>query len=150
MNQPVPNRTCGECAMCCKMPEIKALAKPAHQWCTHCSTRRGCDIYLERPETCRNFHCGYITQADIGEEWFPLTARMMVTFTPDGQHVFVQVDPSRPDAWRKAPYLQQLKNWARMNNPRGQQIIVAIARRYIVIFPDREVDLGTVAERTRR
>lgn len=142
----VQGRNCDGCAMCCKIPEIKALSKPKGAWCTHCSTRQKCDSYLERPEACRNFHCGYLLQADIGEEWRPLTSRMMITYTEDGQHLFVQVDPTRPDAWRRAPYLQQLKSWARINNPRGQQIIVSVGNRYIVIYPDREEDLGTVGE----
>ena len=130
--------------MCCKLLDIKALEKPAGEWCTHCSTRQKCDIYLERPQTCHNFNCGYMTQAGIGEEWKPTHSRMMINFTGDGQHLFILVDPTRPDAWRKAPYLQQMKNWARINNPRGQQIIVSINKRYIVIYPDREVDLGPV------
>jgi hypothetical protein len=142
----VPGRSCEGCAMCCKIPEIKALNKPRNVWCTHCSTRQKCDIYLDRPQTCHNFNCAYLTTPGIGEEWRPITSRMMITYTPDGKHLFVQVDPSRPDAWRKAPYHQQLRNWARINNPQGQQIIVNIDGRYIVIYPDREVDLGTVSE----
>lgn len=141
----VPGRSCGDCAMCCKLLEIKALNKPANEWCVNCSTRKGCDIYETRPQTCHNFNCGYMTQGAIGEEWWPTTARMMITYTGDGKHLFIQVDPTRPDAWRREPYYSQLKNWARINNPNGQQIIVAIAGRYIVIFPEREVDVGHVA-----
>ena len=66
---------------------------------------------------------------------------MIINFTEDGRHLFVHVDPARPDAWRKAPYFQQLRELARVNNPRGGQVVVSIGERYLVIFPDREVDI---------
>ncbi|MES2984017.1 MAG: hypothetical protein V4735_02385 [Pseudomonadota bacterium] len=142
----VPGRSCGDCALCCKILEIKALDKPRDVWCSHCSTRQKCDIYLDRPQTCRNYNCGYMTQPWIGEEWYPRNARMMISFGADGQHMFVQVDPTRADAWRREPYLSQLRQWARLNNPRGQQVIVSLNGRYIVVFPDREVDLGPIGD----
>lgn len=140
------NRSCGECALCCKLLDIKALDKPGGEWCPHCSTRQKCDIYLTRPPTCDTFNCGYITQPGVGEEWKPTQSRMIINFSGDAQHVFLIVDPARPDAWRKAPYYQQMKQWAQANNGTGKQIIVSINKRYIVIFPDREVDLGNVGE----
>jgi hypothetical protein len=132
--------------MCCKLLEIKALEKPAGQWCQHCSTRKQCDQYLTRPQVCHNFFCAYMTEPGLGEEWKPSTSRMMMTYSNDGNHLFVQVDPTRPDAWRKEPYYRQLKKLAAMNNPNGQQIIVSINDRNIVIFPDREVDIGAIGE----
>lgn len=146
MQTTVPGRECGECALCCKLLDIKALEKPAGEWCPHCSSRKGCDIYLTRPDPCRSFHCGWMLQEGISPEWYPIQSRMIITFSGDGQHLFALVDPARPDAWKKAPYYQQLKNWARINNARGQQIIVSVNRRYIVIYPDREEDLGTIGD----
>ena len=139
-------RSCGDCALCCKLLDIKALDKPGGEWCPHCSTRQKCDIYLSRPETCDTFNCGYITQSGVGEEWYPGRSRMIINVAGDGEHVFIIVDPARPDAWRKAPYYQQMKQWALANNGTGKQIIISINRRYIVIFPDREVDIGTVGD----
>ena len=143
---PVAGRTCGDCAMCCKLPEIKALDKPRDTWCIHCSTRKKCDAYETRPTPCRDFYCGYMLHAEFGEEWHPLTSRMMVSLNSAGGHFFVQVDPARPDAWRKAPYYQQLKSMARANNPQGLQVIVAIGQRYVVVLPERDEDIGTVTD----
>ncbi|MFZ4540892.1 MAG: hypothetical protein ACOYNL_03645 [Rickettsiales bacterium] len=142
----VLGRSCQTCAMCCKVLEIKALDKPRNQWCQHCSTHQKCDIYLERPDTCHNFNCGYLTEDWMGEHWHPLRSRMLVNFSADGKHMFVHVDPARPDAWRNSPYIENLRGWARGGNQTGSQVIVAIAQRFIVIFPDREQDLGTVSD----
>ena len=95
----VPGRSCDGCSMCCKLPEIKALTKPRDTWCTHCSTHKKCDIYLDRPEPCRDYYCGWMRLAKLPEEWRPLDSRMMINFTEDGRHLFIHVDPSRPDAW---------------------------------------------------
>ena len=135
-------RSCGDCTMCCKLLRIEVLNKPALEWCTHCSTRKGCDIYETRPEPCRTFHCGYITHAGFGEEWKPTTARMMIVTRFD--HIFFHVDPIRPDAWKQKPYYQQLKSLARSNNANGTHIIVRIKNRFIVVVPERDIDLGEI------
>src|SRR5438876_465913 len=54
-------RKCGRCTLCCKVPPIKELDKPHDQWCQHCDASRGCRIYADRPEVCREFYCGYLT-----------------------------------------------------------------------------------------
>jgi len=143
----VPGRSCAECALCCKILEIRALEKPAGQWCGFCSTRQGCDAYDTRPDTCRRFHCGYLTNASIPDHWRPAASRMMITFAnpEEGSHIFVHVDSGRADAWKKAPYYNDLKSWARQFNPRGMQIMVKIANRYIVVTPERDIDIGPVA-----
>jgi hypothetical protein len=143
----ITGRSCGDCALCCKILDIVALEKPAGEWCKHCSTHKKCDLYPIRPAAiCDTFNCGYITQPGVPESWFPGKSRMILNTSADGQHVFIAVDPARPDAWRKAPYYQHIKQWALANNGTGKQIIVSINKRYIVVFPDREVDLGAVGD----
>ena len=142
----VPGRTCDACAMCCKLPEIKALDKPRNQWCSHCADHQRCSIYEARPQTCRNFHCLYLLEPSIPQAWQPAQSRMILTNTEDGNHLFVQVDPARPDAWRKPAYHAQLREWARINNAQGKQIVVCVGNRYIVIFPDHEEAIGNVSE----
>jgi hypothetical protein len=140
-------RSCGDCALCCKILDIAALEKPAGEWCKHCSTHKKCDIYPYRPvQICDTFNCGYITQPGVPESWYPGKSRIIISTIADQPHVFLIVDPARPDAWRKAPYYQHIKQWALENNGTGKQIIVSINKRYIVVFPDREVDLGTVGD----
>jgi hypothetical protein len=142
----VPGRSCEGCAMCCKLPFIKALDKPRDTWCSHCSTRKQCDIYDARPEPCRDYYCGWMRLAKIPQEWRPIDSRMIINFTEDSRHLFIHVDPARPDAWRRKPYLQHLRELARVNNPNGGQVIVSIGEHYIVVFPDREFDLGTMSD----
>lgn len=52
----VPGRTCGTCAECCRVLEIKALAKPAGTLCAH-QTGVACGIYRDRPAACATWHC---------------------------------------------------------------------------------------------
>lgn len=51
-------RKCGQCQMCCVIPDIKELNKPANTPCQHL-TPRGCGIYETRPEVCRSFECNW-------------------------------------------------------------------------------------------
>jgi len=44
--------------------EIRSLDKPAGKWCDHCAIGSGCKIYEERPQDCRDFHCGYLRLPD--------------------------------------------------------------------------------------
>jgi hypothetical protein len=52
----VPDRSCGECTACCRVPAIEVLAKPAGVLCRH-STGIACGIYRDRPEPCVQWHC---------------------------------------------------------------------------------------------
>jgi hypothetical protein len=56
----------------------------------------------------------------------------------------LHVDPSDPTAWRRHPYFQQLKEFASKAADNKQQVVVYIKNRVIVIFPNKEVDVGTM------
>jgi hypothetical protein len=49
-------RECAGCNVCCELPVVIELAKPAR---TRCSHLEGClcQIYTERPKSCRAFNC---------------------------------------------------------------------------------------------
>lgn len=49
-------RSCGPCRECCIHLPIETLEKPAGVPCSNLCTR-GCGIYGERPDVCRNFVC---------------------------------------------------------------------------------------------
>jgi len=106
---PIAGRTCGDCAMCCKIPIIPELDKPFNQWCRHCTNHKNCSIYEARPQRCRDFFCHFML-SDLDEAWRPSKSRMVITNHAD--HVLVMVDPARPDAWRKDPYITNLRHWA--------------------------------------
>jgi hypothetical protein len=50
-------RSCGTCTACCFIFDIEATGSPQYAWCRHCAIGRGCAVYAERPEECRNFYC---------------------------------------------------------------------------------------------
>jgi len=142
----VPGRSCGQCSMCCKLPRIDELEKPANTWCSHCAPGRGgCTIYERRPSECRDFHCSWLLTPELGPEWQPLSCKMMVIHKT--HHTMIGVDPGHPTAWRNQPYYNQLKEWARWGvdaRPR-KKIVVYVRNRIIVVLPNKEVDLGVVA-----
>jgi hypothetical protein len=135
-----PKRSCDGCAMCCMLLIIPALDKPKNTWCRHCTTRKGCDIYEQRPNECRSFHCGYLSFPELGEEWKPSRSKIVLAPELNGKRITAYVDPSRPDAWRKEPYYSTLKKWAR-SRPPGGQVVVCIDDHMYMILPDREVRL---------
>ncbi len=142
-------RACGSCTLCCKVLRIIELGSPQGQWCRHCDIGRGCRIYDRRPSECRSFHCGYLLWPMTGEHWFPARSKMVIVSELDGKRVAIHVDPDRPDAWRERPYHDEIRQWAISAAQQGHQIVVFIGRRAIVIFPDREVDLGPIADDER-
>ena len=54
-------RECGDCNMCCKLPEIPSINKKSYSWCKNCNIGEGCNIYEKRPEKCKDFVCLYVT-----------------------------------------------------------------------------------------
>jgi hypothetical protein len=108
----VPGRVCGSCSLCCKLLRIEELDKPAGRWCCHCTAGRdGCKIYDTRPGSCRSFHCTWLINPELGAEWRPTTAKMVLYYDPPARRLAVHVDPEFPSAWRSEPYYRQLKAW---------------------------------------
>ncbi len=57
-------RSCGDCRVCCKLPDIPELSKPRDTWCQHASKAKGpggCTQYESRPGVCREFSCGWLS-----------------------------------------------------------------------------------------
>jgi len=142
----VPGRSCGDCTLCCKTLGIAELGKPQGQWCPHCAIGRGCKIYADRPPSCREFNCLYLTEASLGEGWKPSRSKIVLVAESDSNRLTAHVDAQRPDAWQKEPFYAQLKEWARKTNPAEGQVVVCIGRRTFVILSDRDVDLGIVSD----
>lgn len=138
---PVTGRTCGDCAMCCKIPLIPELDKPYNTWCRHCEENKRCGIYDTRPERCREFMCVFLLST-LGEEWRPNKCRMVVASRPD--RVTVMVDPARPDAWRKEPYFSTMRQWSQKI-----PVYAMVGSITYAIFPDHVDDLGEVTDEHR-
>ncbi len=112
------DRSCGSCSLCCKLLEIPALEKLDYDWCKHCKPGcGGCTIYDERPDACRTFSCLWMTDKTLGDEWYPLRARMFLfsyidpSATP--KLLRLVVDRSALYRWRKSPYREQLAEIAK-------------------------------------
>jgi hypothetical protein len=58
---PLAGRECGECTACCIELGIDdpQLRKPDHVACPHMIAGQGCAIHATRPQTCRNWYCGW-------------------------------------------------------------------------------------------
>ena len=139
-----PGRSCGDCTLCCKVMGIAALDKPRGKWCSNCDVGMGCRIYETRPEECATFYCGYMLNPDIDEAWKPSRSKIVLVPEDKGNRVAAHVDPQRPDAWKQEPYYSTLKQWARHAVTAGGQVMVTIGERRIMVFPDKDVDLGVV------
>ena len=62
---------CGDCWMCCRVPKIKELDKPAGKKCNNYVEGERCTIYETRPEECRLFECAYFQMKKVHEEFKP-------------------------------------------------------------------------------
>jgi hypothetical protein len=96
---------CGGCSMCCKLLGIEELEKPAKSWCPH-HNKGSCGIYQGRPPSCQIFECLWLQKQ---HELNPLPDRLrpdkskVVMYTvlhEEGPLFMVNVDPTRPNAWK--------------------------------------------------
>jgi hypothetical protein len=138
-----PGKTCGTCMMCCKLPRIEELDKPADRWCRHAVIGKGCGIYADRPPVCRSFHCQWIRDAQLGPEWKPEKAKFILYPDREEKEAFnVAVDPAYPDAWTRPPFFAAIKRWVQEGADLGRYVVVRIGSRWIGVLPDRIVELG--------
>lgn len=134
-------KSCGTCNLCCKILEIPELDKAANAWCTHCDIGIGCKAYEARPATCRDFMCRYLVDPALDEQWHPATCRFILCID-HASNLVIQVDPQRPDAWKREPYHSSFRRHAKTVYQRGTMIFVKIGSRTFLILPDRDADLG--------
>ena len=142
----VPGRGCGSCSMCCKVPSIEELGKPAGQWCRHCRPGKGCAIYDTRPYSCRGHFCEWMLSTGLGAEWKPDKAKIVLVRRPG--RLTAHVDPGFPGAWRRTPFYENIKAWAAaglQKSPQMEIVDVMIGEHAIIVLPDREVEVGVVA-----
>jgi uncharacterized cysteine cluster protein YcgN (CxxCxxCC family) len=141
----VPGRRCGDCSLCCKLIRVDAFTKAPGIWCTHCAPGNGgCRIYDNRPAECRDFHCAWLASPSLGEEWRPSRCKLVLRVESEGALIAVHVDPSDPAAWRREPYFKTIRHLAITGAATNQQVIVYIGNRVIAIFPNKEIEVGTM------
>lgn len=135
-------KTCGTCSICCKIVAVAELNKPAHQWCVHNVPRKGCGIWGKHPDACKVWQCGWILMPHLDERWKPEKCGFIIRTRFQIQQLVIDVEPSKPNAWRQEPFFSEIHRWARNAPATGQQIVVCIGRRQIVIFPEEDIDVG--------
>jgi len=140
-------RQCGDCSLCCKVLGIPELDKPKDHWCPNFAAGAGCSIYTDRPPSCRNFACRWLTDPAMGPEWKPSICKMVVDSRPS--LFVVHVDPAVSRPWTAEPYISVLKRLSAQGLTKGVIVLVIERRRTIVILPDHEVDLGMIGPDVR-
>lgn len=138
-------RECGSCALCCKVYHVPAVEKPAGVWCRHCEPGVGCGIHATRPTHCRKFFCHWITDKNVPDVWKPDRSRIVLTIFPGNGFLYAQVDPGSPQAWRKAPYYDDLRRMAKRLNAENRHVIVFVGDIATLIMPDEAVSLGKMS-----
>lgn len=140
----LPGRECGSCTLCCKVYNIPEIGKAMGKWCTHCRPGKGCAIHDRLPGECAKFDCLWRTEAAMPPLWKPDQAKMVVTIHPLSRYIFVQVDPGAPSAWRKQPYYDHLREWAKNNLQKGMFVVVFVNYQATLIMPDQDLPLGSL------
>jgi hypothetical protein len=90
-------RECGNCNLCCKLLGISEIKKPPGQWCGHVKCGKGCAIYDNRPQSCRDFDCLWL-QGAWPKALKPNKTKVVPT-TDEGS-VVLYVDSATPSAFR--------------------------------------------------
>jgi hypothetical protein len=93
---PLAKRECGACRACCEVLKIDVpeLKKKAGVLCRH-HTGMGCGIYATRPPVCQHFLCGWRLFEDLGDDWRPDLAGVLIV-----KRVAAEVSKE----YRDAPY----------------------------------------------
>jgi hypothetical protein len=120
--QPVAEKSCGSCTLCCTVMGVPELMKRSWEECPHVAAGRGCTIYAERPSGCRNFICGWLLDPHMGPDLKPENCHV-VFYQKNEQHIVATCDPSHPDAWRQPNIVAFLHRLATAVGP-GRKVIV--------------------------
>lgn len=139
MNQAAKGKQCGDCASCCKVMEIEALAKPRHTWCVHFKKGSGCAIYESRPQACSQFVCLWLADERMDERWRPDKCKFFMWGT---ERLMIEVDPAYPDAWRREPFYSKIKLAADRRRPGAVDVLVRNGREVVIVFPEADISLG--------
>ena len=135
-------KACGECAICCRLIGVAALAKPAGVWCPHATPGLGCGIHGSHPAACQAYRCGWLTMPDLPDSWRPDRCGFMLRSEARGLRLVVEVEPERPDAWRAQPFYGQIREWSALVRHSERHVVVAVAGALTAVFPETELALG--------
>lgn len=95
------SRQCGECTACCSLMHVPELDKQMYVLCNHCILKRGCNIYNDRPTSCRTFECLWYKYNELPDELRPDECGVMVEELPKVNTVLMH--SIRTGAWKLPP-----------------------------------------------
>lgn len=127
--------SCDGCTLCCKLMSIYELEKPTNLWCSYVSKdHHSCSIYADRPFGCRHWQCGWLRSQTTPkpEDRMPPELRpdrCGVVLSEGRTHMWVHVEPSRPDAWRKGKIGITINGLVEL----GIKVLIAIGEKHIEI-----------------
>jgi hypothetical protein len=133
MQSAVSGKSCGSCTECCKMMEVSELHKAAWTMCSSCAVGVGCKIYPDRPQSCREFLCGWLTAPFMGPDLKPDKCHVVIYF--ESNAIVANCDPDKPDAWRMPNVLNMLHGVAHKFG--DYVVLVRVENRLWRILPDR-------------
>jgi hypothetical protein len=131
-------KSCGGCDVCCRLYEIDELEKPAGTLCAH-ACGSGCGVYAYRPAACRAFDCLWLMRPELDALWRPDHAGFVLRLGDEGSTLWIDVDPLRPEDWRREPYYGQIKAWSAAVQHRRGLVMVAAADGVVVVFPEDDI-----------
>ncbi len=127
MADPVPGRSCGSCNLCCKVLIIEELQKPADIYCSHCAVGVGCEIYPDRPDSCRKFMCAWLYTPYMGPELKPERTHVVIWEWSAGRCVLADCEQDHPEAWR-APIVINFLRQAATNLPVDWLVVAKVGQ----------------------
>lgn len=130
-------KVCGDCTMCCKVYDVDDVGKKAGQKCSHVRPEGGCGIWGLHPQTCQDFKCLWLRHDDLNGLWRPDHAGFVLRLEPNGTTLAVDVDPDRPDDWRRAYYYDQLKQWSEVM-PKNEGLVLVYAPEGLYVITPME------------
>jgi hypothetical protein len=145
-------RTCGECTACCKTHGVREISKERGAWCPHCEIGKGCRLYEERPQGCREFRCTWLNglggpdyrpdKINIVSEYRDLKGVGVVLLLWEVKEGELHKKLGRSWTWRNisagTPVIQvSLIDRHRLYLPEKR----SVAPTYILLFAEKEVEI---------
>jgi hypothetical protein len=128
---------------------IKDIAKPAGEWCPHCSPGVGCALHPTHPLSCQQFACLWLTSPRIPDSLRPDRTKVVLLQDPDSGRLIAHCDPNVSAPWRNEPIYSFLKNAARAGWANGGHVVAVSGSIQSLITPTDDLDMGRIYPETR-
>jgi hypothetical protein len=125
---------------------VTELDKPVNTWCRQCDTSGGCKIYDARPQSCRDFICGWLADDSLPDSLRPDRSKVVIGINADASRVNAVCDPTQPLAWKAPLVHDQLKAWATLTWDMGRLVTARVGEALWLITPNGDVELGAIPQ----